>query len=445
MATNAASRFTVAFFRAVAALLLGLLTLSAAIHATAASAESSGALAIVEEQAVNGWPNNITFRIKAKSDVDITRVRVDLKYAHTYGNPYGLAKFTPGPEVEAEYVLETGNAGFLPSGTILKYQFTVEDAAGSVVKTELKSVMYLDTRFRWTVIENGPISLYYHDVAANTARGIVDAAAEQAKRVAPAFGVVEVQPIRMTLYNSVKEFDGRRYIDSNAFREKFGGQAYSSNDVLLLARDGGDIQDTARHELTHMLVFQATEHQTSALTQSDGVPSWLNEGLATYYQKGQAAEWNRVLNETSNSRGLLPLKDLKSYPRLPEDQSLVYAQGRSAVEYLVQTYGEESIGRLLAGYKAGATTEEIVKKALDGKTLDQLDAEWRDARGLQLRGNQTVTPPVVDPRDDVPVFLPQNEDRVFLTAALVAAFVFFGVGTLALVGGGMLLARVIRG
>ena len=153
--------------------------------------------------------------------------------------------------------------------------------------------MYLDTRFKWTVIEDGPVALYYHDFSASTAKGILGAAVDHVKEMGPGSGVKEISPIRMTLDNSVKEFDGGRYIDSNAFREKFGGQAYSGQDVLLLARDGGDLQDTALHACHPYARFPG--HRASNQRLDPELPgARLNEGLATYYQRGQHDYWERA-------------------------------------------------------------------------------------------------------------------------------------------------------
>ncbi|TAK01004.1 MAG: tetratricopeptide repeat protein [Candidatus Manganitrophaceae bacterium] len=103
---------------------------------------------------------------------------------------------------------------------------------------------------------------------------------------------------------------------------------------------GGPIENEALlkkviyHEFTHALVHQLSRGKT---------PTWLNEGLALYFEEGGKAERDRL------AFPLLPLDGLHgSFMKYDEPTARqAYAESRSATAYLIDRYGFFRIKLLL--------------------------------------------------------------------------------------------------
>ena len=113
--------------------------------------------------------------------------------------------------------------------------------------------------------------------------------------------------------------------------------------------DGGRPYNWARvvrHELTHAFNLIQTGYR---------VPHWLTEGLAVRSEGGERPQsWMAVLRERFAAGQLLDLDNITLAfvrPRTEEDWALAYCQALLYVEYVVQTYKEPAIGKLLESYR----------------------------------------------------------------------------------------------
>src|SRR5690606_37195813 len=110
------------------------------------------------------------------------------------------------------------------------------------------------------------------------------------------------------------------------------------------------------------------------------IPSWLDEGLATYAQsqKGGRAAAVEIAIQTDST---LRLRNLQAPTNRAELIELFYGQSWSTVQYLIDTYGEESMAELLATVQEGNTTDQALEEVY-GFDQDGLYNEWRVANGL---------------------------------------------------------------
>ncbi len=94
------------------------------------------------------------------------------------------------------------------------------------------------------------------------------------------------------------------------------------------------------HEYTHAVVYALADGR---------VPTWLNEGLALNFEKGNPASWNPPLQGAIRTNSLIPLQSLHgSFMNMNEATAqLSYAESYSAVKYLIDQYGMFSIQSLL--------------------------------------------------------------------------------------------------
>jgi tetratricopeptide (TPR) repeat protein len=113
-----------------------------------------------------------------------------------------------------------------------------------------------------------------------------------------------------------------------------------------------------RHELTHIFNLAQTDFQC---------PHWLTEGLAVQNEKmNRSPMWSQVLRARFHSDTLLNLDTIMLgfvRPKGPDEWSLAYCQSQLYVEYLIQTYGQASVGKLLNEFKAGKDTGTALKAA----------------------------------------------------------------------------------
>ena len=113
-------------------------------------------------------------------------------------------------------------------------------------------------------------------------------------------------------------------------------------------------------------------------TRSRGtVPLWLNEGLAEYGNIDQTVSYQRYLEWAVGTDRLIPLKSLISFPGDPNMTLVAYGQGRSAVDYMIGTFGNEMMAELLATLGTGIGIDAALQ-AVYGFGLGGLEDRWRE-------------------------------------------------------------------
>jgi hypothetical protein len=125
------------------------------------------------------------------------------------------------------------------------------------------------------------------------------------------------------------------------------------------------------HELTHLLVYQATGRT------SGRVPTWLDEGLALLNERRPDPNRQALVEQAVSQDRLFPLEALCApFPADENAARLAYAQSASVVNYLREEYGSQVIRDLLAAYADDVSCEAGVSRVLH-KSLDGLDSAWR--------------------------------------------------------------------
>ena len=112
-----------------------------------------------------------------------------------------------------------------------------------------------------------------------------------------------------------------------------------------------------RHELTHIFNLNQTDFAT---------PHWLTEGLAVRNEGGtRPLEWQTALRDHADQDTLFNL-DSVLYgfvrPKERDERALAYAQSQIYVDYLVETHGPESVGKLLDAYRRGLDTATALRE-----------------------------------------------------------------------------------
>ena len=120
------------------------------------------------------------------------------------------------------------------------------------------------------------------------------------------------------------------------------------------------------HELTHLMVDYIT---------GGNYTRWFTEGIAQYEEvrlTGYQVEHPEITREDE----LYPLEEMDREFDSLEDQNLAYYQSLQTVKYLVNRYGEDSIGQILSNLGRGMTMDQSFRRTL-GVSLDQFDDNFR--------------------------------------------------------------------
>jgi tetratricopeptide (TPR) repeat protein len=128
-----------------------------------------------------------------------------------------------------------------------------------------------------------------------------------------------------------------------------------------------------RHELTHSFVWQMTDGRC---------PTWLNEGLAQWFEGRRSSQDARVLVSMYQQKKYIPLRDLEgSWMRFPTPlAAYAYAWSLAAVESIIANSGMYGIEALFTRLKEEDTGQMALERALQ---LSYSDLELQTVQYLK--------------------------------------------------------------
>lgn len=128
-----------------------------------------------------------------------------------------------------------------------------------------------------------------------------------------------------------------------------------------------------KHEMCHLYlgVWERTNRKR--------LPMWFNEGVCEWYSGGLHLTCAEDVVTSAAEGTLIPLDSLEdSFPEDAEMATLAYSQSLSVVRYIVDTYGEVALSKILSHYAESTTFATAVRKSL-GISLPELEARWQQA------------------------------------------------------------------
>lgn len=385
------------------------------------------------DEAQNKFPNEILFRLRATGPADI--IAVTLLYRTKDGDALSRAPadVQKGKSVTAEYSLNTKKT-YLPPGTELTYYWEIEDTAGTKLKTELRQFTYDDTRFTWHKVSRDGLSIYYYKGTEAFADGLANVATDAIQRLSNQIGISYDKPMKIWVYDSKQDMSDALPKRSDAYEAQTTTLGVRlSAEVMLLLGSHPDVKETLAHELSHMVVHQATDNPYG------DIPSWLDEGLAMYAEGNLSASHANALAAAVKANNLLSIRQLTSYSGDASAVTLYYAESYSVVKFLIDTYGRDKIRELLGVFKEGSAYDAALKKVYQFDQ-DGLDAKWRESLGAPPRSAQSSTRSTGTPQPK-PTLAPLGSETPsgrlptvgILAVGCSAAVVVLGVGFLAVV------------
>ncbi|MBI4294902.1 MAG: peptidase MA domain-containing protein [Chloroflexi bacterium] len=355
---------------------------------------------LVSSSAAIVFPTSITFTLVAEADAEIKEVSLVYKVDHkscALATAQAPAQFTPGLRVEASWFWDM-RKGNLPPGADLEYHWLIKDVAGNTLETPPTPLRFEDPRYQWRSLADGPLTLYWYLGDTAFARSLLDAATSALSRLETSTGARLERPIRMYIYSSAADLQGATIFP----QEWTGGFVVSGYPLVAIGISPATLEWGKRsvaHELTHLVVDQVTFNCYG------GLPTWLNEGLATYIEgplePGQRSTLDRAITQDS----LFSVKSLSgSFPAATQDALLAYAESNSIVNFLIDSYGSDKMLELLNTFKGGSSANDALTKVYSFDQ-DGLDNLWRQSLGLAPRPTPPPSTPTLPPAA-VPTLVP---------------------------------------
>ena len=127
-----------------------------------------------------------------------------------------------------------------------------------------------------------------------------------------------------------------------------------------------------KHELVHLLLHAHISGKRLPKWFEEGVAQWASDGIADLLEEPRSA----VLTEAIFTGKLLPFAALMNH--FPDDNRaliLAYAQSRSMVYFLVDTYGADNILKILDLLKNGSGFDESIHRVFS-VSFPELEQQW---------------------------------------------------------------------
>ncbi|HID64187.1 MAG TPA: hypothetical protein EYP49_15820 [Anaerolineae bacterium] len=344
---------------------------------------AEGEIVVVASTSHYEFGRQLSFHLEAGSASGITQVILSFRATGDATTTVERPQFVAGPSVTVDHTYSLQGRYIKPFSRI-EYWWTLSDAAGHRLTTEVQTFSYDDDRFSWQSLAGEGVTVYWYQGPEAFGQAALDVAVEAVPRISVDLGVGTPQPIRAFLYANLSDLEGAL---PPTGREWVGGQAYPELGTFVAAippddRSLSTMKRVIPHEITHLLIYQAAGGAFGL------VPSWLNEGLATLSEELPDPEAAIVLETALSQGSLVPLETLCGpFPLDAGEARLSYAQSASVVSFIRDRYGRQGLARLVTAYADGASCRGGVERAL-GVSLEGLETQWRAS--LQPRNKWLV-------------------------------------------------------
>ena len=329
-------------------------------------------LAVTENEAIAEFPEGITFSLDAETTDPIANLELLYRAPGMETLSVELPPFEAGAtEVEIEHPIDL-RAGELPVGIDVQYRWRITEADGDVVETPEQTLSWFDDRYDWTPLSGPNVTVYTYDADPAFQQAILDAAERTVASLAESYGAELEQPVRVWAYADKDHLYGALAPNSEPW---IAGAAYPALHVIMAVLPPGDYDEVGRvvpHEVSHQVLHQATKNAFNS------PPQWLDEGLATYWQENGRDRFYSYALELAATGEVPPLRTLNgTFPYERDGATASYAYSLTAVMYILDTWGDEGMSKLLATFDEGITYEDAVQQGL-GISFDELDRRWRE-------------------------------------------------------------------
>ena len=340
--------------------------------------EVQGDIILLSSTAVTEYPSAISFTVEAESAAEITEAVLEYKIdkiTTVVLTTRIMADFVTATRVKAISKLEMKKLGGLPPGAEIMYHWKIEDTEGRSLETESATATFDDSRYPWTNLSEGSMTLYWYQGDQTFAQELMDTAQAALEMLAADTGAQLQRPVKIYIYASNDDLRSAMIYP----QEWTGGVAYTEFGIVAIAISPDNIDWGKRavaHELAHLVTYQMTYNPYGDL------PTWLNEGLSMYAEGDLTTDEKAILDDATGKDELVSVRSLSSSFPARGEINLHYLESYSLVKFLIDNYGSEKMLQLLGEFKQGKSYDDALLEVY-GFDTDGLEDAWRASLGLK--------------------------------------------------------------
>lgn len=269
----------------------------------------------------------------------------------------------------ATYTWETA-ADYVPPNSRVAYRWRAENDGVVTVSAEA-TLLYEDDRpgLDWQTARIGDATVHWYGDVEAQARRFGELTALGVDQGEALLGTQLAGPVDILVYATREHFFGAL---APIAREWTGAAVYPENRTILMWLQGGtpnELEAALVHEVTHVVFFDATQNPFHEPAR------WLNEGIATWSETGDANAERALVELEAGGGGLFAFEAIaEQFPVSRRGGILSYAQGTVFVDMIVERHGRDAIARIAAAYREGTSDAE----ALEAGTGVQADTLYRE-------------------------------------------------------------------
>ena len=275
---------------------------------------------------------------------------------------------------------------YVPPNTTVAYQWRAVSGAEVTVSAE-RTLLYDDDRpgLDWEDARIGSATVHWYGSSEAIAREFGDLAGDAADAAGELLGEPLADAIEIFVYDEREDFLGA--VGPGA-REWIGAATFPHLRTVFMWLGAGSeafLRTTIAHEVTHVVFNDASTNPFHEPA------TWLNEGVATWSEVGNAESEDDLVRLEAGSDGLMAFEALTDqFPIDARGASLGYAQGATMVDRIISTYGTDAMAAIMDAYRSGATDEQAIEAGTD--------AEWDDIRAAYFDAYGVTEPEPVEPQ-----------------------------------------------
>ncbi len=223
--------------------------------------------------------------------------------------------------------------------------------------------------FSWQYIQTRHFDIYFHDQKYESATFASEVLESAYVVVSEQLNYRVRKRIPVFIYNSPNDFQQTNII-SELIDEGVGGftEAFKNRIVIPINGSREDFRHVLHHELTHAVIYDMLFGNifSSLLSRQRlfDLPLWFAEGYAEYSSRyGWDYFADMVVRDATINNYLQPPDYLGGY--------LAYKEGQALINYIVDNYGEQKLGEILAKGKIHLTMNKAMKASV-GITTQEL-------------------------------------------------------------------------